>query len=262
MAGQKRATHLGIFIPIVNGPRGAPGHQLAAMVAHGMLHMQEPVHAGCQRHALLHLGVPVHWIGSLQDVLLPQPIVEVVDHLDADVLVNGPDVLGGHLCQPHRERVLLLLGVDGDGRARVDLVVDRRAGGSQPRAHDVRARQHELNRASVHPQLRHHVRVLVEDAQRREVRPVPRPVEERDVVHAHDLNLPFTFRNHDGLLLGHELVDGPRRFQPWVLLDQVGLDSPLHGRLDLGERGDVFLFGKPAKHPPLNPLRARKTTAK
>lgn len=51
------------------------------------------------------------------------------------------------------------------------------------------ARQDKLDGALVRPQLGHHVRVLVQQAQRREPGPVPLAEEERDAAHDKDLDV-------------------------------------------------------------------------
>ncbi len=69
------------------------------------------------------------------------------------------------------------------------LVVDGCARRSEARAHDVRAGQHKLYGADVGAQLIHHVRVLVQQPQRGEPRPIPLCKEKRSAVHNHHLQV-------------------------------------------------------------------------
>ena len=109
--------------------------------------------------------------------------------LDPDALVHGLDVRRRERRHSDGHRVLLALGVDGDGVLLPDLVVDRRPGRRQPGAHDVRPGEHKLDGPLVGAELGHHVRVLVEQPQRRQPGPVALAEEERDLVDDKDLDV-------------------------------------------------------------------------
>ena len=120
---------------------------------------------------------------------LPQPVVQIVHVLDPDSLVHRLDIRRRERRHPDSHRVLVALGVNSHGVLLTDFVVDRRAGRGQPRAHDVRARQDKLDGALVRPQLGHHVRILVQQAQGREPGPVPLAEEEGEAAHDKDLDV-------------------------------------------------------------------------
>ena len=109
--------------------------------------------------------------------------------LDPDALVHRLDVRRRERRHPDGHRVLLALGVEGDRVLLPDLVVDRRPGGGQPWAHDVRPGEHKLDRPLVRPELGHHVRVLVEQPQGRQPGPVALAEEERGLVDDKDLDV-------------------------------------------------------------------------
>jgi hypothetical protein len=76
--------------------------------------------------------------------------------------------------------------------ANTHLCLDRRARRGQARAHDVRSAQHKLDGALVCPQLGHHVRVLVQQAQRGEPGPVPLREKQGHTINDKDLQVVGT----------------------------------------------------------------------
>lgn len=80
------------------------------------------------------------------------------------------------------------------GFRRPHLVVDGGSCRGEPGTHDVRSRQHEFDRPSVDPHLLHHVRVLMEESERREPVAVPIAEEQGPVVEHEDLRSVGTAR--------------------------------------------------------------------
>lgn len=109
--------------------------------------------------------------------------------LDPDALVHRLYLRRRERRHPDSHRVLFALGVDSHGVLFPHLVVDRRPGRGQPRAHDVRPGEHKLDRSFIGSDLGHHVRVLMEQPQRRQPGPVALAEKERGLVDDKDLDV-------------------------------------------------------------------------
>ena len=123
--------------------------------------------------------------GSLVRLHVPQPVIEVMDVLDADSFVDFLDLVRGHLHDTHAQSVLLSLRHDRHHRVHCggEEAGPRRG---QAWAHDVGSAEHELDGSLVHLLAGQDERILVQQPQRWVERPFPLPEEQQLPVHRED----------------------------------------------------------------------------
>mmetsp|Transcript_18660 Transcript_18660/g.60849 ORF Transcript_18660/g.60849 Transcript_18660/m.60849 type:complete len:219 (+) Transcript_18660:737-1393(+) len=187
--------------------------------------------ARCDSFFIIHTS-PI--IRSLvhASLALPQSIPERVEQLNPNAFVDALYVRRRHLCQPNRESVLLTLSEKSHTSILIDVIVKDSPWGCQTRTHDVRSPQHKFDRSSVHPQLRHHRWVFVQDVKRREVRSVS-DIRKHDLVVMVDdqVEIVLTFCERELLLFREERLENLILFEVWVLVRDLGPNPARDARL-------------------------------
>mmetsp|Transcript_38414 Transcript_38414/g.80443 ORF Transcript_38414/g.80443 Transcript_38414/m.80443 type:complete len:200 (-) Transcript_38414:9-608(-) len=156
--------------------------------------------------------------------------------VDADAFVDLLDVLRRHRHHTDRTSVHGALGGDLDASAHLHILhATTRAG--EPRAHDGRSTQHELDGALVNLHLRHHGGKLVQQAQCWQPRAVTLLPKERYLVDYDHGNVVLALGDDHGTILGPYLLEDA--VQPRILLLDLLFNAPLHGTLHLVLPGDI-----------------------